>query len=284
MKILISGGTNGIGLAFVKKYQNSHKITVICRDKKKAEALLEMYDIGIIYCDLADHSQVVELIDDLYEPFDIFINNAGTAPSRKLVDCKGKHINRCQMVNLVSPYIIISHFLENNLVKKVITLNSMTQWNGKIPYIGEHYSESYSNSKMSMMSLHTYWSENYPDVSFISINPGYVDTGIWHPNAFGESIHKHIRFIFASQPHEIQYLFDCAFEYENTYPVYISANSSSELFEYLSKTISYSFMLCNDFFGKTFYKTGDGEVIDPCPYSQLQHTIDSVVRFCSQFA
>jgi NAD(P)-dependent dehydrogenase (short-subunit alcohol dehydrogenase family) len=283
MKILLSGGTNGIGLEFVKKYSITHDLTVICRDNAKADYLVENFSIHTLVCDLSDHEQVKDLIDDLQDHFDIFINNAGTAASRKIVTCKNKRVNRCQMVNLITPYIIITHLLENSLVDKVISMNSMTHWTGKFPYIGELYSESYSNSKLALMSLHTYWSQNYPNVTFVSLNPGYVDTGIWHPNAWGESIHKYIRYLFSLMPHEPLYLFEYAFEYSSRHPIYISTNSESDVFQYLSRHISTKFMLCNDFFGNMIYQTGKPEVIQPSSYSQLQHTIDSVCRFCVQF-
>ena len=226
---------------------------------------------------------MLDLLTKLVIKYDIFINNAGISCSRKIVECNGRNINRCQMVNLISPFLIITYLLENKLVNKIITINSMTHWSGKIPYIGESFKDSYANSKLALMSLHTYWNTKYEEVVFISLNPGYVDTGIWHPNSFGESIHKYIRFVFALQPHEMLYLFDSAFEYQGLDHIYYSTNSESTLFSYLSKNISNQFMLCNDFLGKTLYKTNFTEVICPSPYSQLPTTIDIVERFCSQF-
>ena len=52
------------------------------------------------------------------------------------------------------------------------------------------------------MALHQHWHVKFSEITFISVNPGYVDTGIWHPNAPLENIHKYLRKLFALTPDE----------------------------------------------------------------------------------
>ena len=130
------------------------------------------------------------------------------------------------------------------------------------------------------MSLHTYCNIKYSDIKFVSINPGYVDTGIWYPNAPGESIHKPLRKIFALKPEDTIEVFRGALDYNGSDPVYFSVNKESKFFLYLTNKLSYSFMLVNDFFGKLLLKSDKAEINISSPNSQNTETIDKVVEFC----
>jgi short-subunit dehydrogenase len=283
MRILITGATSGIGLSFVKKYYKTHDITIICRNREKGSSLLNKYKIKMIICDLSNPENIQTILVDMNVPYDILINNAGIPPSRKMITCNGIEINRCLMVNLIAPYIITSFLLKNKLVKKVISLNSIQHHIGIIPSIKESYHNSYRNSKLGLMSLHTYWNKLYENVVFISLNPGYVDTGIWHPNAFGESIHKYIRKVFALNPDDVLYLFESAFEYLGNSSIYYSTNIDSIILNNLSYYLNSNILLLNDFFGKILYKTGKTEIIQRSLYSQLDTTLEGVVNFCKLF-
>jgi short-subunit dehydrogenase len=281
MKILITGATSGIGLNFVKHFYDKHEITVICRNKEKGLQLKNEYNIKILNVDLSDNNQITECFYKCDDNYDILINNAGMCATKKMVKFKDKTINKCLMVNLIAPYIFTEYMCKNKKVKKVITVNSITHWIGSYPKPTDTFQQVYANSKLSLMSLHTYWNMKYLDIKFVSINPGYVDTGIWYPNAPGERIHKHLRKIFALKPEDTIEVFHGALDYNGDDPIYFSVNKESKIFLYLTNKLSYSFMLVNDFLGKLLLKSDKAEINISSPNSQNSETIDKVVDFCT---
>ncbi|VVU95416.1 short chain dehydrogenase [seawater metagenome] len=281
MKILITGGTSGIGLSFVKFFHLEHDITVVCRNQDKGEQLKGFYNIKVLYVDLSDYNQIMECFYKLDTDFDILINNAGMSATRKTVDFKNRKINKCLMVNLIAPYLFTEYMCKNKSLKKVISVNSITHWVGELPTIDDSVNNCYSNSKFGLMALHENWNKKYPETKFISINPGYVDTGIWNPNASYENIHYYLRKVFSLKPDDSISVFRGALNYEGDEPIYLSVNKNSELFLYLANKFSYKFMLANDFLGKLFLYSKVAEVNTKYSESIKEDNVKKVVDFCN---
>ncbi|MCB0463996.1 MAG: SDR family NAD(P)-dependent oxidoreductase, partial [Flavobacteriaceae bacterium] len=81
-KVLITGGSSGIGLALAKKFiENDNTVIIIGRNLSKLEKVkVENPKIHIFQIDVTDDAEVRMLVDDMDEKFDgidILVNNAG---------------------------------------------------------------------------------------------------------------------------------------------------------------------------------------------------------------
>lgn len=77
--ILVAGGTDGIGLAFVKQLNHAqyHKIFILGRKFSQVEPLKIPNAIQLI-CDITDSKAITEVIANIDEPIDQFVNTIGT--------------------------------------------------------------------------------------------------------------------------------------------------------------------------------------------------------------
>lgn len=95
MKVVLTGGTDGIGLALTKKLINlNHEVVVVGKDVKKAKKNLKNLDdkkIKFFKCDLSEKKEIIELIERFndYSEIDILINNAGAIFDKRVVNSEG---------------------------------------------------------------------------------------------------------------------------------------------------------------------------------------------------
>ncbi|MEM1408243.1 MAG: SDR family NAD(P)-dependent oxidoreductase [Bacteroidota bacterium] len=80
-KVLITGGSSGIGLALAKKLKSLNNYVVITgRDRVKLEKMADQYKLDTYQCDLADNKGQQSLIKAVYDQhpdINVIINNAG---------------------------------------------------------------------------------------------------------------------------------------------------------------------------------------------------------------
>lgn len=122
-KVLITGGSSGIGLALAKKFMDNNNTVIITgRNLSKLENVQKEFpNIHIFQSDVSDDAEVRILADDIQEKFDgidILINNAGVM---NLADA-GNESNDLQKqmqeidINYNSPIRLLHYFLP--LLKK----------------------------------------------------------------------------------------------------------------------------------------------------------------------
>lgn len=80
--VLITGGSNGIGLALAERFLNAGSIVIICgrRESKLKEAKDKYPKIHTFKCDTGNEIERLELFSKVIEQFpslNVFINNAG---------------------------------------------------------------------------------------------------------------------------------------------------------------------------------------------------------------
>jgi short-subunit dehydrogenase involved in D-alanine esterification of teichoic acids len=91
-RILLTGGTSGIGLALLKVlYQRGNQLVVVGRDEQKMQELKQYYpDVTFLRCNLSSLTDIADLLLTLdrhfSEGFSVLINNAGVQYTYTLGD------------------------------------------------------------------------------------------------------------------------------------------------------------------------------------------------------
>lgn len=172
-KVLITGGTSGIGLATLEKLVLNYEVLfTYCCNETEALKLEEKYNIKGYRLDLNDKKSIEELVSKL-DNIDILINNAGIARDNDFNLKTYEEFSEVVNTNLTGTY-----YLTKLLVKKInhggeIIFVSST--NGvDTPYIE---SIDYDASKAGVISLMQNMANMLaPDIRVNAIAPGWVNT------------------------------------------------------------------------------------------------------------
>jgi short-subunit dehydrogenase involved in D-alanine esterification of teichoic acids len=114
VKVLITGGTSGIGLKTVEALiREQAKVVVVARDDVKLKQLAKTYALAGTYCcDLADSAAVVKLGEEIlvdHPDLQVLINNAGVQNNVYYVSetSTPRSIEHEVCINLLAPLLLI---------------------------------------------------------------------------------------------------------------------------------------------------------------------------------
>lgn len=113
-RVLISGGTSGIGLATARRFlEEDARVFVAGRDPDKVNrALAELRplgEIGGMSCDVSREDEVVALVEAAAHALggiDVLINNAGTSRRDPFLDITPEHWDRILEINLRGMFLL----------------------------------------------------------------------------------------------------------------------------------------------------------------------------------
>jgi uncharacterized oxidoreductase len=185
-KVLITGGSSGIGLALAKKFmENDNTVIITGRNLQKLEAVQrEFPKIQVFQSDVTDDAEVRMLADDIQEKFggiDVLVNNAGIMV---LVDA-GNESNDLQKqmqeieINYNSPIRLLHYFLPQLKNSKNAVLVNVSSGLAYVPF---SQAPVYSGTKSA---LH-FWTLgirpqlNPHGIKVIELLPPVVDTPLAH--------------------------------------------------------------------------------------------------------
>lgn len=170
MKILVTGGSRGIGKSIVEKFIK-HGHHVLCPSRSEL-----------------DLSKNVRLRDI---KFDIVVNNAGINPLKNIVDISDEEVMR---VNYFSPLEIIQqclpYMVENNY-GRIVNIGSI--WID----LAKPKRAAYSASKHALHSLSKSLTAEYASKNILTntISPGFIGTDLTFQNNSKEDIERIISHI-----------------------------------------------------------------------------------------
>lgn len=181
-KVLITGGSSGIGLALAKKFlENGHTVIITGRNLSKLEKVKsENPKIHIFQSDVTDDAEVRMLVDDIEERFDgidILVNNAGIM---NLVDVGHeendlhKQLQEIE-INFNSPIRLLHYFLPQLKQSEHAVVINVSSGLAYVPF---SQSPVYSGTKSA---LHFWTKAIRPqlkphDIKVVELLPPVVDT------------------------------------------------------------------------------------------------------------
>ncbi|KAL4712284.1 hypothetical protein ACJJTC_004046 [Scirpophaga incertulas] len=128
-RILVTGGSQGIGLGIVKElWRQGANVVTVSNQQKNLEKLKSEYPlIEVATVDLRDCNKTIEVIDSL-GTFDGLVNNAGVAIIEPFLQCKFSSFDETMLINvksmLIISQIIARKMINNNIRGSIVNISS----------------------------------------------------------------------------------------------------------------------------------------------------------------
>lgn len=189
-KVLVTGGSAGIGLAIARKFVDlGNKVAICGRDKAKLDkAKAELGAIETIQCDLADHDAPALLAARVAEKLgglSVLVNNAGmqenysflnTAPDKLAEDVHREiQVNLTSVINLTAACLPLLHSTGHSAVINVSSGLAITP-KASAPVYCATKAAIHSFSQ----ALRYQCEDGAPNISVFEILPPLVDTAMTH--------------------------------------------------------------------------------------------------------
>ncbi|MFD3399149.1 SDR family NAD(P)-dependent oxidoreductase [Kribbella sp. NPDC058693] len=196
MYVLITGGTNGIGLAGARGLAaQGARVGLVARDRGKAERVAgELGGADVFEADLTSQASIREMVRDVRgraPAIDVLVNNAGAMFISHQVSADG--IELTWALNVVAPYLITT-LLVGHLSPWARVIGTASDEHERAKRIGfddlsgERYFSSsakltggsmrrYGETKLALILLSSELAKRVPMIRTYTFEPGLVATG-----------------------------------------------------------------------------------------------------------
>jgi len=179
-KILLTGGSRGIGLSILDKlYSFGCDILIIGSNMENLENVKKKYsNIYILQYDLSDHSNISKMFQqatDTLGGIDVLINNAGITKDNLAIRMTKDEWTKVIDINLTSSFLLCQEAIKIMIKKKsgsVINISSV------VAHMGNAGQVNYSSSKAALIAMSKSLAREYAkkNIRVNCISPGFIET------------------------------------------------------------------------------------------------------------
>jgi len=179
-KIILTGGSRGIGLAILDKlYSLKSKILIIGTNKNNLEKVKEKYpDIFIEIFDLRNHDKINQLFQNCINKLgglDVLINNAGVTKDNLAIRMNKLEWSEVIDINLTSSFLMCQEAIKIMLKNKsgsIVNISSI------VAHIGNAGQVNYASSKAAIIAMSKSLAREYAkkNIRINCISPGFIET------------------------------------------------------------------------------------------------------------
>ena len=181
--ILITGASQGIGLAIARHFAKHNNVYVVSRNEEKLEKLCKEYKFaGYFAVDLTKHN-IIDI------DVDVLVNNAGVYFYSPIEKMKDEDILNSIKLNTIAPYMLIKSVVPSMKKRgfgRIINIGSISG------VMGEANASIYSMTKASLIGLTKSLALELAqdNITVNIINPGWVDTELINNKDLEEDFSK----------------------------------------------------------------------------------------------
>lgn len=178
-KVLITGGSEGIGFETAKQFKSHGADVLICgRNKEKLSQAADELGVSSFICDVTDEANVIALVEECKKQmgyFDVLINNAGFGYFDQLVDQDTHQFESILKTNITGAMLVAresaKHFIERKS-GNIINIASSAALRGF------QNGTAYVASKFALRGMTECWKDELRphNIRVMLINPSEVQT------------------------------------------------------------------------------------------------------------
>ena len=179
-KIILTGGSRGIGLSMLDKfYAIGSKVLIIGSNKENLEKTKAKYpNILTEAFDLGNHDEIPDLLKrcvEQLEGLDVLINNAGITKDNLAIRMKKEEWTKVIDVNLTSSFLMAQEAIKvliKNKSGSIINISSV------VAHLGNAGQVNYASSKAALIAMSKSLAREYAkkNVRVNCISPGFIES------------------------------------------------------------------------------------------------------------
>jgi len=191
INILITGASRGLGFGLVQQYAEAHNKNQVFAgvrsvDGTTSKALVSFAkthtNVHIIPLDVSNDQSVVDSVSHvtkLVNHIDVIVNNAGHLGRPDGVKTTSADLVTTYRTNVVGPLLVVQSYLsllQASSEAKVVNVSSAIGSNALSSKYAASGLYSYGTSKAALNYLNNLLSHAFPNILFLAIHPGWIDT------------------------------------------------------------------------------------------------------------
>lgn len=179
-KVILTGGSRGIGLSILKKlYSLKSQILIIGSNKENLERVKKIYpNIFVEVFNLSNHDQIENLFNICINKLgglDVLINNAGITKDNLAI-----RMNKTEWSDVIDLNLTSSFLMCQEAIKRMIKYKngSIINISSVVAHLGNVGQVNYASSKAAIIAMSKSLAKEYAkkNIRINCISPGFIET------------------------------------------------------------------------------------------------------------